>query len=167
MRTAALFIACSTAIVMAQTDQPTRPKAPPAQANAIREQQVSVVVDGCVQGKRLIPSIDTRSGAHDALLNASEYLLEGPRDLIKQLTRDHDRHHEQITGIAIIPPTAGGAMVDTRTVKRGKTTITAGVRESGGGGGGHAAVAGDAKLPVRLKVASATHLSETCVGRVQ
>lgn len=129
------------------------------QANQLGTQQVRVTIEGCVFGKTLLPSLATKKALDEALLNASEFVLEGPRDLMTQLTRNHDTHRERITGMATIPQPEG-TTVETHGVTRGKTRVTTGTRvtESESGAG----VALSAPLPVRLRVQSIEHVEEKC-----
>ena len=99
------------------------------------------------------------------LLNASEFVLEGPKDLLSQLARDHNSHLERITGIATIPQPEG-TTVETHEGTKGKTRVTTGVRVSEGSTpGGGTTVAGDARLPVRLRVQSIQHVDDKCSPR--
>jgi hypothetical protein len=100
---------------------------------------------------------------HLTLLKATHITLEGPRDLMRQPTRDHNGHEESISGIAVIPPQPSDAAVDVKTAKRGKTTISGGVRDSGSGTS--PAAPPDMPLPVRVKVQSAAHIADRCVPR--
>jgi hypothetical protein len=100
---------------------------------------------------------------HLALLKATSISIEGPRDLMRQLTRDHQGHEESIAGIAFIPPQPSGATVDVKTRTKGKTTISGGVRDSSADPSLPAGP--DMPLPVRIKVESATHIAERCVPR--
>jgi hypothetical protein len=52
--------------------------------------------------------------------------------------------------------------VDVKTAKKGKTTISGGVRDSGDAS---LPAAPDMPLPVRIKVQSATHIADRCVPR--
>src|SRR5690242_14857359 len=112
MKAVLLALVLSTAVA-AQTDVPPRPKTPPSQTPITREQQVAVTVDGCVESNRLMPTVSTADSSHELVLNALYYRLEGPKELLRTLARDHKGHQERITGIAIIPATPGGATVDT------------------------------------------------------
>jgi len=157
----ALLAACLS-LGAAQAPVPRPPDAPIPDSSRTRTQQVSVTVRGCLNGNRLEPTPDGLSDMHLALLKATDIALEGPRDLMRQLTRDHKGHEESISGIAIIPPQLSGSTVDVKTAKKGKTTISGGVRDSGDTS---RPAAPDMPLPVRIKVQSATHLADRCVPR--
>jgi hypothetical protein len=131
----------------------------PRPTSPMRSQELAVDVTGCIHGTRLQPSSSSVSDAQIALLNASEFVLDGPRELIQQLTREHDGHEERISGIALLPRPPADTTVEIKTVKKGRTTITGGVRDR------PPSRIQDGKLPVRIKVQSATHLADRCAAR--
>ena len=133
----------------------------PASPSKTRGQTIAVALKGCLDGNRLETTADAITDSQLELLNASEFVLQGPRELLRQLTHDHRGHEELITGVAIIPPQPADVTVDAKTETRGKTRVTAGVRESGLNSAG--VFAPDLKLPVRIRVESATHLADRCV----
>ena len=152
-------ISVAIAIAVALKGQTRDPLTPPPQTipqqpSQLRTQQVRVTIEGCVFGKTLLPTLTTNQELDEALLNASAFALDGPKELMTQLKRNHDSHRERITGIATIPQPQG-TTVETHGVTKGKTRITSGARVSEGSslrGPG-----GDAPLPVRLRVQSAEH----------
>jgi hypothetical protein len=151
----------------AQERGPAPPsKEPPAQQpSQLRSQQVRVTVEGCLSGNHLLPSLSLSPALDESLLNASEFILEGPRDLMRQLRSNHDTHLERISGLATVPQPEG-TTVETHGVTKGKTRVTTGVRASGGESrSGGATLSGEAKLPVRLRVQDAEHLAEKCARR--
>jgi hypothetical protein len=164
------FVALAAAS-MAATQRPIPP--PPAQPGPpprsdVRPREVAVTVEGCVEGRRLkLPYKGAYQGVHEEALRASEFLLEGPRELLRMLASDHKDHHEQIAGIAIIPPSPSGETVDTRTRQIGPARVSGGVRQTGRQGVPPAATPADAARPIRLRVQSITHLGDTCVARRQ
>jgi hypothetical protein len=119
-------------------------------------QQVRATIEGCISGKRLIPSLTSSRPFEEVLLNASDFILDGPRELMKQLQSSHDGHLERITGIATIPQPEG-TTVETYGGTKGKTRVTSGVRVSEAGG--------EAPLPVKLRVQSAEHLADECAPK--
>jgi hypothetical protein len=137
------------------------PQPGPAPRSNVRPTEVKVTIDGCLRGRQLLP-LRFSKGAHEQGLNASEFLLEGSRELLQQLTRDHNGHQERITGIAILPP--GGETVDTRTKEIGSARVTGAVRQSGTSRTPEAAALADSPRPVRVRVLSATHVDESCVS---
>jgi hypothetical protein len=146
----------------AQTPIPKPPtRSAPAPPSKTREQQVAVTIQGCVNGAHFRPTVGSLTVELMSLLSATEFVLDGPRELMQQLTHDHEGHEESITGMAIVPPQPSGATVDIQSVKRGKTTVTGGVRDSANDQSLHGSP--DMKLPVRIKVQSATHIAEKCV----
>jgi hypothetical protein len=167
MRSAIFLSMVLSLTAYAQERGPTPPpKEPPAQQpSQLRSQQVRVTVEGCLSGKHLLPSLSLSPSIDENLLNASEFILEGPPDLMRQLLSDHDAHLERISGLATIPQPEG-TTVETHGVTKGKTRVTTGVRATGGESrSGGATVSGDAKLPVRLRVQATEHLAEKCARR--
>ena len=128
------------------------PKAPPAKS-VVRDSRHRVVVEGCLRGSRL--KIDrTKANVAADSLGASEFVMEGPKELLQQIRREHDGHQDEIAGIAILP--ASRSERDTETRQLGtKTRITVGTRS------GNDARA-DGFSPVRLKVESLRHIDDTC-----
>jgi len=128
------------------------PKTPPMKS-VVRDSQHPVVVEGCLRGSRL--KIDrTKSNVIADSLGASEFVMEGPKELLQQIRREHDGHQDEITGIAILP--ASPTESDTQTTQLGaKTRVTVGARS-----GRDARAAGFS--PVRLKVEALKHIDDKC-----
>jgi hypothetical protein len=161
-----LAVVASVAIAEAQKPVPQPPSgAVPIQRSRVRPQEIAVTITGCLNGKYLRSTAGAVSDTHTALLNATEFVLEGSRDVMRQLADDHKGHEESITGVAILPPEPSNATVDIKTIKAGRATITSGVRESDGAGTRPSGFNGDARVPVRVRIQSATHLAEHCVPR--
>jgi hypothetical protein len=93
------------------------------------------------------------------LVDASEFVMEGPKELMRLLQQEHDGHQDEIEGIAIVPgsKTREGEVV-TRPIGE-RTRIIA---------GGKISQPDDipARAPgsrlVRLKVVSLTHVDDVC-----
>jgi hypothetical protein len=153
---------------LAASQRPVPVPAPPPGPEArseLRPRQVSVVVDGCMEDRRLKLARNSTTNPHEGALRATEYILEGPRELLAQLATDHKGHHEEVTGIAIIPSTPGGATVDTRTKTIGGARVTGSVRQGRGSSSKPTAqtpAVVDPPRPVRLRVQAVTHLADTC-----
>lgn len=132
------------------------PQSPPVQPT-LKAEEHPVVVSGCVRGSRLKRSGRVTDSAADAL-NASEFVLEGPRELMQQIRREHDGHYDEITGIAILPPSRndGSSLVGTKKIGPGQVSMGA-RREAG--------QALESPGPVRLRVSSFRHVDEACAGR--
>ena len=154
------FAALSLAAAQRPVPVPAPPPGPQPQSD-LRRREVAVVVDGCLEDRRLKLTSHSSTSPHEATLRATEYILEGPRELLAQLSAEHKGHHEEITGIAIIPP--GGATVDTRTKTIGGVRVTGAVRD-GSRSQPAQAPAVDSPRPVRIRVQAATHLAEKCVS---
>ena len=132
-----------------------REKEPPAQTR-MREQRLSLTVSGCVRGSRLLLSQLSSDGVA-GILNTDELLLEGPKDLMQQLRREHEGHDDELTGTAILKPSPdGSSTTDVESKPLGKKgRITVGVRESNG-------PQGNLRQPVRFRVAGVRHLHDAC-----
>ena len=155
------FAACAAAVPLtlaaAQLPGPVpREKEPPAQTR-MQEKQLPLIVQGCIRGKRLVLSSGSFHDSTADLLNADELLLEGPKELMQQLRREHDTHEDELTGIAILQPVAdGSSTTDVQSKPLGnKGRITLGVRESSG-------LTGNVRRPVRFRVSSLRHINERC-----
>jgi hypothetical protein len=132
---------------------PLPPTKTPPTKSAIRDSQYPLVVAGCLRGSHL--KIDrTVSNAVADSLDASEFVLEGPKELLRQMRLEHDGHQDEITGIAILPAArTDEGKTETKQLGR-KTRITVGAR---------ATVGQRAQpRPVRLKVTSLRHLADKC-----
>ena len=143
------------ALAAAQLPGPVpREKEPPSQTTRMQEKHLPLTVQGCIRGKRLllVPLDGTAN-----LLNADELVLEGSKDLLQQLRREHEGHEDELTGTAILKPSPdGSSTTDIESKPLGKKgRLTLGVRESSG-------VTGDVRQPVRFKVTGLRHLHEGC-----
>jgi len=120
----------------------------------MQEKHLPLTVQGCIRGKRLLlSSLDGTAN----LLNADELALEGSKDLLQQLRREHEGHDDELTGTAILKPSPdGSSTTDIESKPLGKKgRLTLGVRESAG-------LQGDVRQPVRFKVTGLRHLHEAC-----
>lgn len=154
----ALLAVLTLAVAAAQFPAPVpREKEPPSQQTRMQEKRLPMTVYGCVRGKRLVlSSMSAREGVID-LLNANELLLEGPKELLTQLRREHENHDDELTGIAIVPPSPDGSSTSEGGTKElgKKARVTLGVRESSG-------PTGNVRRSVRFRVQAVRHLQDTC-----
>src|SRR6266498_4169990 len=102
----ALLVAMTVSAATAQhppiTAPPQDPIPEPNQRGKSREYPVSVT--GCIQGKWLhVSDMHTRDSVFEAL-RVSDFILEGPRELLRQIKDHHSGHNDEIEGIAIVPP---------------------------------------------------------------
>lgn len=115
---------CASLVTCLAAQGPVVPKspAPPTQASGTRETTHLVTVRGCIRGNRLKVDPET-SGGIVAVLDVSDFSLEGPKELLRQLKAEHDNHYDEITGIVVVPPRKDSDVV-TSTKKVGpKTSI--------------------------------------------
>lgn len=135
------------------------PQTPPAQST-LKGNEYAIVVSGCVRGNRLKRTgRATESTVADAdALKASEFILEGPREPIQQIRREHDGHYDEVTGIAILPPSRNRGDGQVGTKKIGPVQVAVGGRQELG-------VAAEAPGPVRIRISSLRHVGQTCAAR--
>jgi hypothetical protein len=134
-----------------------REKEPPSQQTRMQEQRLPLAVYGCIRGKRFVlSSMSDREGII-SLLNANELQLEGPKELLTQLRREHENHDDELTGIAIVPPSPDGSSTSEGQTKElgKKARVTLGVRESSG-------PTGNVRRTVRFRVEAVRHLQDAC-----
>jgi hypothetical protein len=166
MRPSVCVVLALASLSVAASQRPVPLPAPPPgpePRSELRSREIPVVVDGCMEDRRLKLAHGSTTNPHEQALRATEYILEGPRELLAQLATDHKGHHEEITGIAIIPPSPGGATVDTRTKTIGGVRVTGAVRQGRGSKPTTQTPAViDPARPVRIKVQAVTHLAEKC-----
>jgi hypothetical protein len=125
-----------------------------AQNDAPRKRDDLVTVSGCVSGNHLkLPSGTT--SAVDGPLRTSEFVLEGPKELLRTIQKDHDGHYEEVTGTLKLPPSKPNVLIRQKELGP-KTRITVGTR---------AAADPEAPAPVRLTVSSHRHLADRCSER--
>jgi hypothetical protein len=155
------FVACGALpMVVAAAQLPgaiPREKEPPSQQTRMQEKRLPLTVYGCVRGKRLMLSPMSERHGIVNLLNANELLLEGPKELLTQLRREHENHDDELKGIAIVPPSPDGSSTSEGQTKElgKKARITVGVRESSG-------LTGNVRRTVRFRVEAVRHLHDAC-----
>jgi pentatricopeptide repeat protein len=142
-----------------------QPIVPPAQqpipepAARGKSTQHNIVVRGCVRNGRLKVADSVLKELPFEMLNASEFLLEGPKEVLQQIKELHNGHDDEIAGIATVPPPPQDEDAAVVTSKKGPVSITAGRRDEKSLG------ARNAPQPIKMRVASLTHISEGCVER--
>lgn len=134
----------------AQKPTDEKPDKPPVKGDEI-------VVRGCVSGS-MLQSFDTRRIDNTGeLTGAITYRLTGPRQIVRALRSDHNKHIEDVTGIlkSDLPDDANGA----RGKRIGNTRVFIGIGAPGQRGNSP----GDAMphMPV-LEVISFEHVAGSC-----
>jgi hypothetical protein len=155
-----VLVVCSLAASLsAQGPIVPPPKTPPVNSQ-MRDREVVVTVEGCVRGNRLKLGIRGEPVAPAVrLLNASEFSLEGPKELLRQLQKDHDGHQDEITGIAVVPAAReDDGYIETKEVGK-RTRIVAGTSSTKTS---ETSPMSSTSRIVRLKVQSLTHLANRC-----
>jgi hypothetical protein len=94
-----------------------------------------------------------------ALAQVSEFILDGPKELLQQIQEQHNGHYDEIAGIATVPPPPNDSDAAVETAKKGPVRVTAGRRDEKSLG------PRSAPQQVKLRVASVTHVREGCVPR--
>jgi hypothetical protein len=136
---------------------------PPQRDVAPAKDEEFVTIAGCVQGRRLKPAMATSPDLITVTLHASEYTLDGHKEILNRLKKDHDNHFEEITGVLKITQSAGEPDVRVRTKDVGKKTrITIGNRQ---GTSSEAAAAAPSAVPPRIVVLSFKHVADKCAAR--
>ena len=79
--------------------------------------------------------------------------------MLRQIQEQHNRHLDEIQGVATVPPPPQDEDAAVVTSKKGPVRITAGRRDE------KATAGRNAPRQIRLRVASLTHISEGCVAR--
>ena len=120
-----------------------------------KENETLVTVRGCVVGSHFKPSLDTLIDLPAYFLDASDYKLEGKRELLQRFRKDHDGHFEEVTGTVKRPPEADQPDVRIKSVEvTKKTRVTIGQAK----GSGYSS----APLTVTINVQSLKHLNDRC-----
>lgn len=127
-----------------------------APQNDVPRSRDLVTVSGCVSGSHL-KLARGNSDSVAATLHVSEYVLEGSKELLRTLRKDHDGHYEEITGALKLPAGQNPNDVQVKQKQLGpKTRITLGTRETNGE---------ELPVPVRIVVSSYRHLANRCSER--
>ena len=145
-------------LVAAQSPLPPPPKSP-SDRSPLRDTERKVVLEGCLYGNRVKVAYGT--AANDVLIDAldtKEFVLEGPKETLRQLKSAHDGHQDEFTGIVVIPYSRTG-QTDVATKELGKKTrVTAGTKSQSTD-----TLDPEPKhKPVRFKFVSLRHLSDKC-----
>jgi hypothetical protein len=138
--------------VAAQGPRFPAPKTPPPN-NTVRDQEYAITAQGCLRGRRFVVDGSANSATIE-LIQASEFALEGSKELLQRLEQEHDNHYDEITGIAIVPVRQREGSI---TEINDKTRIVVSSR-------GKSSDDVDVKTPkvLRFKVTSLTHLEDKC-----
>ena len=124
------------------------------QVDSPRSKADLVTVSGCVRGNHLkLPSGTTATV--DYVLRASEFVLEGPKETLRAIQKDHDGHYLEVTGTLKLPPHPAGDVQIRQKQLGTKTRVTVGTRESDQ----------EIPIPVRLVLSSYRDLANHCRER--
>jgi hypothetical protein len=131
------------------------PKSPPVKGQ-LRDAEMSLTIEGCIRGRVLKPDMDSPTNRVTLdLIHASQFDLEGTKELLGQLKQFHNDHQDEITGIAVIPSSepVDGEVKSKQIGKR--TRITGGAGSTGGN-------EPRTFRSIKLKVTSLKHLADKC-----
>ncbi len=131
----------------------------PTPAARGRSTQHALVVKGCIRNGRLRSAEAASGDLTFTTLSASEFVLEGPKEMLQKIKEQHNGHYDEIEGVATVPRPPQNDDAGIATSKKGPVTITAGRRDEKSLG------VRNAPQPIKLRVASLTHISEGCVER--
>ena len=134
------------------------PPIPDASTRLKKTSEHKVAVSGCIRGRRLSAAHTERPDTVFTSLGATEFILQGPRELLKQISDQHDGHYDEIEGVVIVPASVNGGSSTVTTKEFGKARVTLGGTDEG------KAYIQNPPKPLTLKVASLTHLKEGCVA---
>lgn len=115
---------CTTVVTCLAAQGPVVPKSPtpPTEASDARETTHLVTVRGCIRGNRL--KYDRAFSASTVgVLEAKDFSLEGPKELLRQVKADHDNHYDEITGIVVLPPRKDRNVVTSKKKFGPKTNV--------------------------------------------
>jgi hypothetical protein len=130
----------------------------PDERPALKKYEYELTVSGCVKGKRLEDPVVRSAPEHlrvDAL-NLAVFILDGPKELLKQIEKEHKNHNDQLIGIATIPPTWFQQQGGITSRKVGPISIGIGRQEI--------SPMQQSTPHIRLKVSSIVHVLDTCRG---
>src|SRR5262245_32144683 len=155
-----LGVAGLISLVTAQSPLPPPPKSP-SDRSPMRDTERQVVLEGCLYDNRLkVATADLTNDLIAATLGTGQFVLEGPKETLRQLKSTHDGHQDEITGIVVIPYSrTEQTEIVTKEVGK-KTKITAGTKSPS-----TESLEPSTKpkpKPVRFKFVSIRHLSDKC-----
>ena len=158
-------LACSAlvALVMVSPLAAQKPITPPPEtpiperSSRGRAMQYAISVKGCIEGRRLKISASEAFSLPFDTLRASEFILDGPKELLQQIQERHSRHYDEIEGVVTVPPSPTDATTSITSKKIGPVRVGSGSHQS-------SSPVADPKRPLTLKVVSLTHLTEACVA---
>jgi len=144
--------------VTAQAPVAPPPKSP-SDRSPLRDTERQVVLEACVHGNRLkVADGNAGNNLLTKTLGTSEFVLEGPKETLRQLKSAHDGHQDEITGIVVIPYSRSEQTeIATKEVGK-KTRVTAGTKSSAT----DTLQPPSTPKPVRFKFVSLRHLSDKC-----
>jgi hypothetical protein len=153
------WIAALCLLASAAAAQIPASEAPPERP-ALKPHEYEIIASGCIRGKRLerpIIQSTTDDLPFDAL-NAANFALEGPKELLKQIEDEHKNHQDQVIGIAIVPPSMNRAQAEVKTKRVGPISIGIGGRQE-------TSAIQSTPQTVKLKVSSLVHVESSCAPR--
>ena len=155
---ASVALAGLASLVRAQSPVPPPPKSP-SDCSPLRDTERKVVLEGCLYGNRV--KVANGTAANNVLidtLGTKEFVLEGPKETLRQLKSAHDGHQDEFTGIVVIPYSRT-EQTDVATKEIGKKTrVTAGTNSQST----ETLDPAPNHKPVRFKFVSLKHLSDKC-----
>jgi hypothetical protein len=107
----ALLVFLTISPVVAQQPIVPPPLQPvPAPSSRGKSTQHQIAVRGCLQNGRLRIADSVVKDLPFEMLNVSEFILDGPKEMLRQIKELHDGHYDEIAGVA---PDASVTMPET------------------------------------------------------
>lgn len=153
----AAFALLPVALAAAQVRGPIPGEREPPARNTMRETRVPMTVKGCLRRGSLQLSQWPVKDNLAAIFETDVVILDGSKDVLDQLRKEHNLHEDEVTGVAVVPASPDGSTTtDVTSTALGGGTLTSGVREGSGR---------TANLPktVTLRVVSFRHLDNRCM----
>lgn len=161
MRLLPAVAAYASLVTCLAAQSPVVPKSPtpPTKASDARETTHLVTIRGCIRGNRLKADPEAQKGIVE-VLDARDFSLEGPKELMRQVKAEHDEHYDEITGIVVLPPkNARDVVTSTKKVGPKSSVVVTGKK-------GEAVDVDSQPQPrqqtLKLRVQQLTHIGERC-----
>lgn len=133
----------------------------PPDRGKLKDNQYAIVVTGCVRGKRLERPqfvMKDKELPYDAL-KAESFALDVSKELTRQL-QAHQDHEDEVTGIAIVPPSMSRGTAEVATKRIGPIRIGIGARQE-------TSPLHEVPQIIKLKVQSFRHIDDRCVSALR
>ena len=138
---------------------------------SLRDTEQRVVVQGCLDGKRLKPdlTVPTTRLVFEQL-DIKELRLEGPKGVMQLLDKEHDGHQDEISGVVLVPAKRDVSVKTGQIGPRTRVTATSGgVNDPRGAPRGvvppFEPSQSEPGQSLRMRVESVRHLADHCAAQ--